>query len=632
MDVLLLCSYLRILLLLGVVLFFSNISSEVNARVLVSDLEGDMYPYFSLEKKGQGPSFALALKSKGKGWKKQVSFYDSGEDISEPIPQEALDHWNKLDEYKRNLKPAKRDYISRYYMRWIFNDKIKKWQREGSVKLQDQLNYASDKTPSSDIEAPVISNISSEVNARVLAFDLEGDMYPYFSLEKKGQGPSFALALKSKGKGWKKQVSFYDSGEDISEPIPQEALDHWNKLDEYKRNLKPAKRDYISRYYMRWIFNDKIKKWQREGSMKVQSELNYASDKTPSHDTEPPVIEIYEPGVEERDIKPILTIEKQILVKGRATDKNGIYEVFINGVEAIVSENGEFQKIVRLVYGNNSIRVKVVDGRQNSIEKEFFILRKSKEKADFKKGQNINPQTGFGDYYALLIAVQNYTDKSVSSLKHPLSNMKKLMRILMDNYKFEKKNIIVLGDPNRKKIINAFDEIEKKLTPNDNLLVFFAGHGRFDKNHQQGYWIPSDANWEDKSNWIANTTIRDYFRGIKTKNSLLISDACFSGSILIELRSPPEENPSKSIEELYKITSRKAITSGMNEKVPDHSIFLEYLLKRLEENKEKYLDSNMLYMSIRDVVTNNSPTAQKPLFGGLRETGHAGGEFIFVRK
>ncbi len=74
------------------------------------------------------------------------------------------------------------------------------------------------------------------------------------------------------------------------------------------------------------------------------------------------------------------------------------------------------------------------------------------------------------------------------------------------------------------------------------------------------------------------------------------------------------------------------MTSGTLTEVPDRSVFLEYLGKRLETNPDKYLSSETLFARFKEAVINNSPTRQVPQIGRIRETGDEGGDFIFVRR
>ena len=61
-----------------------------------------------------------------------------------------------------------------------------------------------------------------------------------------------------------------------------------------------------------------------------------------------------------------------------------------------------------------------------------------------------------------------------------------------------------------------------KLKENDNLLIYYAGHGELDKAENRGYWLPVDASYELRSKWISNTRIVDRIKATKAKHVLLI--------------------------------------------------------------------------------------------------------------
>lgn len=134
---------------------------------------------------------------------------------------------------------------------------------------------------------------------------------------------------------------------------------------------------------------------------------------------------------------------------------------------------------------------------------------------------------------------------------------------------------------------------------------------------------------KDKTtNWIRNSAIQDYVDEIPSNHTLLIADACFGGGIF-KTRKAFDDAPS-SVESIYKLKSRKAITSGTLTEVPDKSVFMEFLVKRLEDNDEKYLTSMDLYTRFREAVMNNTETM--PQYGTIHNSGDEGGDFIFVRR
>ncbi|MEO9806091.1 MAG: caspase family protein [Reichenbachiella sp.] len=231
-------------------------------------------------------------------------------------------------------------------------------------------------------------------------------------------------------------------------------------------------------------------------------------------------------------------------------------------------------------------------------------------------------------YHALLIGVNEYRDQSITQLDGPINDANRLKNILTTNYTFEEENITFLQNPTRTEIIETFDDLQSKIDEDDNLFIFYAGHGVWDEDLKQGFWLPSDAKRTSKAAWLSNAMIRDYIGGIHTKHTLLVADACFSGGIF-KTRDVFIENMASL--ELAKLPSRKAITSGAMKTVPDKSVFIEYLAKRLEENERSLLPAEILFSSFKIAVMNNSH-GQVPQFGDIKGAGDEGGDFIFLKR
>lgn len=237
----------------------------------------------------------------------------------------------------------------------------------------------------------------------------------------------------------------------------------------------------------------------------------------------------------------------------------------------------------------------------------------------------------FGLYHALIICIEEYLDPNIQDLRNPISDGKNLGRTLVQSYTFDSANVHYLFNPGRDLIIKTFTKLRRELNEDDNLLVFYAGHGTWDDLIEQGYWQPSDAMIHDISNWISNSDLRDYIKSINTKHTILITDACFGGAIFKE-RSV-DMNEHSAIEDVYNYSSRRAITSGTIQKVPDKSVFLEFLVKRLVENNNKYLLAKNLFFSFREAVIVNSPNQQTPIYGAIYNAGDEGnGDFIFIKR
>ncbi|MFP4489535.1 MAG: caspase domain-containing protein [Bacteroidales bacterium] len=316
-----------------------------------------------------------------------------------------------------------------------------------------------------------------------------------------------------------------------------------------------------------------------------------------------------------------VTSESSFDLAGEIESTAANLAVNINGRPAENMENNFFWQKVKLNPGSNTLQIDILSDGQ--IEKSYDYKLFYTAPITSLAGESVNT----GTYYALIIGINNYPAMG-ENLSNAVRDAKALYDVLADRYIFEKKNMNLLLNPKREDLYNAFDKLSSKVTENDNLLIFYAGHGLWEENSQLGYWLPSDARRESRAAWFPNSSLVDYLKAIKSKHTLLISDACFSGSIL-KTRNVMDE-ASVNIEELYRLPSRKAITSGTLTEVPDESIFIKYLLDRLEKNKNKYLPSESLYSRIRVAVENNGPTI--PRTGVIQGVGDEGGDFIFILK
>lgn len=261
-------------------------------------------------------------------------------------------------------------------------------------------------------------------------------------------------------------------------------------------------------------------------------------------------------------------------------------------------------------------------GKDEENANRFGIKTEANSQAD----KEIKPG---GRFFALIIGVSQYNNPKLY-LENPVKDAIQVRQIFTSRYTFADSTTFLLLNPTRQKIIAELYRLRKIIGPADNLLIFYAGHGFWDQEAKQGYWWAKDAAPDDPSTWLSNSDLREQIRSIKSAHTLLISDACFSGGIFRTRGGEEMINATKDIQMLYKMPSRRAITSGTMTVVPDNSVFLEYFLKRLRDNKEKFISSQQLFDSFRTSVINNSNVV--PQDGVIAETGDEGGDFIFILK
>ncbi|MGD1845942.1 MAG: caspase family protein [Salibacteraceae bacterium] len=248
--------------------------------------------------------------------------------------------------------------------------------------------------------------------------------------------------------------------------------------------------------------------------------------------------------------------------------------------------------------------------------------------------QQANAQQG--KYYALIIGIDDYGGEW-SPLKNAVTDAQAIAQELRSNYQFDEFIELYDTSASRHNIIRQFEWLGANLRPEDNLFIYYSGHGEYRANLGSGYWVPADAMSRSTSAFISNADIQAYIKGIQAKHTLLIADACYMGELFRgqSQAGPENANLNEYFEALKEKKSRQAITSGGIEPVKDggggkHSVFAFYLLQSLTQNESPYLLAGQLFQTLQLPVANNSN--QTPQFHSLTNTGDEGGHFLFIRK
>jgi Caspase domain/PEGA domain len=239
------------------------------------------------------------------------------------------------------------------------------------------------------------------------------------------------------------------------------------------------------------------------------------------------------------------------------------------------------------------------------------------------------------DYHALVIGINSY-QSGIPKLSTSVNDARAVKEVLVNKYGFSFGNVIELydGQATRSKILRALRELSISLGDDDALLVYYAGHGIEDLATGLGYWIPVDARPNEYDTYIANSDVRNYLKAIKARHIFLISDSCFSGSLLAT-RAMPGDIDNRFYAQKAKKRSRIVLTSGGNEPVMDagksgHSIFAYFLLNTLKDYDEPFLIPTQIFTEVGKRVADNS--SQTPQWGSLREAMDEGGEIVFVNR
>jgi uncharacterized repeat protein (TIGR01451 family) len=244
-------------------------------------------------------------------------------------------------------------------------------------------------------------------------------------------------------------------------------------------------------------------------------------------------------------------------------------------------------------------------------------------------------EVSVGRYFALIIGIDKYSG-TWTPLRNAVNDARAVAQQLSNQYEFHTIKTLFNEQATRSNIIKEFEWLMTNVRENDNLLIFYSGHGEYNEALQRGFWVPVDANTSSISQFISNIDIQTFLGGIKSKHTFLIADACFSGDIFRgKTLTIPYENSFKYYNKIYSKPSRTALTSGGIEPVMDggkegHSVFTYYLLRSLTDNRNQFFDASQLYNDLKIAVINNSN--QTPMYSPIINTGDEGGQLIFIRK
>src|SRR5262249_9697763 len=117
-----------------------------------------------------------------------------------------------------------------------------------------------------------------------------------------------------------------------------------------------------------------------------------------------------------------------------------------------------------------------------------------------------------GKYYALIIGNDAYS--TYPALKSAAGDAKAIAGVLQSRYGYD---VRLLTNANRFEILSALNDMREQLKENDNLLVYYAGHGEIDAS-RQGYWLPVDAQASQPTSWISNRAVSDILTTMEAKH------------------------------------------------------------------------------------------------------------------
>ncbi len=238
--------------------------------------------------------------------------------------------------------------------------------------------------------------------------------------------------------------------------------------------------------------------------------------------------------------------------------------------------------------------------------------------------------------YILLIATDKYDNWG--DLVNPVNDSQTIARELKERYGFE---VDMIENPTQDEMLVKIREYsQRKFKPQDQLMIFIAGHGQFDDSFGEGYLVAKNSleNDKAKSSYISHSNLRSYINNIPCEHILLTMDVCFGGTfdpVIAKSRGTESAGDLTETEFLVRKLSyktRKYITSGGKEYVSDgipgkNSPFAAKLLEALKSNggADRILTINEINSFLEKIKSN------EPRSGDFGD-GEKAADFVFVAK
>lgn len=331
-------------------------------------------------------------------------------------------------------------------------------------------------------------------------------------------------------------------------------------------------------------------------------------------------------------------------IVGRVQAPAGLLTLSVNDVAITPNDLGVFTHALELASDETSVKVVAIDRQGKRATLDFSLRGPSASRAATSGARATDAASEmrglrFGNYHALVIGNNAY--RFMQPLKSAATDARDVAEMLEKRFGFK---VTLLLDADRYAILSALNTLREKLTSEDNLLVYYAGHGELDEVNSRGHWLPIDAERNSTANWIPTTAITDLLNAMQARKVLLVVDSCYSGALTrssvgrLETGLTGEERR-HWVKTMLDKRTRTVLTSGGLEPVLDagggrNSVFAKAFLQVLRDAPD-VLDGQTLHREISARVAFAAADIgfnQVPEYAPIRFAGHESGEFFLVPK
>jgi len=242
-----------------------------------------------------------------------------------------------------------------------------------------------------------------------------------------------------------------------------------------------------------------------------------------------------------------------------------------------------------------------------------------------------------GRRLALVVANQAY--QHWPRLDTPVADAQSVSEALRKRFGFD---VTLLQNATRQQLLAALNRLRMQAGPEDQVVVYYAGHGQMDQVTARGYWIPVDGDDKDIAQWVSVIDVTDQLAAMQARHVMVIADSCYSGTLTRSLIPQVDQALSAAqrqgpLSRLARQRVRVAMTSGGLEPVVDggsvdHSLFARSLLDMLDQVNAP-VSAQELFQGVQARfahLARRLSIAQQPQYAPIGFAGHEAGDFVLA--
>jgi tetratricopeptide (TPR) repeat protein len=237
-----------------------------------------------------------------------------------------------------------------------------------------------------------------------------------------------------------------------------------------------------------------------------------------------------------------------------------------------------------------------------------------------------------GKKRALVIGIHQYDDDNFHPLPYAEKDAEEVYRVL-HSPDFGVFSDIVLFTPKgefkvtKSAVEQKLEEIFMEAKKDDTILVYFAGHGKLDRNFNLRLAAQDSKYDRLVSTSINMETIRSIVANSDCRRSVFIIDSCYSGAAGLVPRSPDYVKDSlerSSGEGTILISASQAFQEALESEHIKQGIFTNFFVKGLEEeeidyDRDGYISVDEIYKYVSNNVKEETRNRQVPAMMGRAE-------------